>query len=825
MNTTQQFHDRMNNFDIENDVESDFKHSRYFDGLKQNYCSPNQKIDVSGLDYSFGQDKTTEQKVSVKNTQSKIGAFEEENLLLSDDKKVSQIESDLVIKQHNLIDILEHHSSKGKEKLAGDLTRKIIQEIKEEKKEGLIDQTVKKVENNEISVSDIKMPSFDLMMGISDNKSPIKNQVLVNLVDLNESKMLKVVSKGAMEEESFPQNNSTNNDNEYNNKSLTPDFAENRDEQFMNNGLSSLELRRRYKRNTNAYQNPLQNIEENHTENSKDSISPVNPPQEKLANSKHSKENDFRSFSNLKGELEEITKPLKQVKNNDSAQNERIFKKGILKQGNKAGLNNQINNFSLITEQLPNSYNFISAIINDDEVLNTELANTDISTDPNPTLQSIAERRMKLINRAYSLLPEYLAYFEEKKAMYREELKRKINFDFEARLDHVYLRMVEAEKTNQQIGLEELNVLINDTFKSILFKKTYNMMVMNQDSVIAETLNEEMISEIEDIKFQMSDLLIEMQAQKKHREQLQKQKFFWELIEDLMGLKVIKFSKVMMETKKFMGTILINDGIYIKFNATELENNELVISRINNTYYGKRNTSYNYLDPEQLSNRYIKYEETYNDKNVLLDMNLRIELLNRLISSMTKSIKKYPIVEFLQRVCSFVSLMNSLCNQIQNLRLVVDFHRLQFDGNTNQIYLLIGNTHNPRILNRYDIDIINEKSSQNINISNITHNFVDRLTGMSVDKKYDITELIQKAEQRQLQEAKYFLDKTITSNFVETIRTSWNKQLNSGKVSHDLSAYVNFMNCWEFKTVPGREFGTGKTTSLQFVDRKNKFIP
>ena len=184
------------------------------------------------------------------------------------------------------------------------------------------------------------MPSFDLMMGISDNKSPIKNQVLVNLVDLNESKMLKVVSKGAMEEESFPQNNSTNNDNEYNNKSLTPDFAENRDEQFMNNGLSSLELRRRYKRNTNAYQNPLQNIEENHTENSKDSISPVNPPQEKLANSKHSKENDFRSFSNLKGELEEITKPLKQVKNNDSAQNERIFKKGILKQGNKAGLNN-----------------------------------------------------------------------------------------------------------------------------------------------------------------------------------------------------------------------------------------------------------------------------------------------------------------------------------------------------------------------------------------------------------------------------------------------------------------------------------------------------
>jgi hypothetical protein len=54
MNTTQLFHDRMNTFDIDNDVESDFKHSRYFDGLKQNYCSPNQKIDVSGLDYSFG---------------------------------------------------------------------------------------------------------------------------------------------------------------------------------------------------------------------------------------------------------------------------------------------------------------------------------------------------------------------------------------------------------------------------------------------------------------------------------------------------------------------------------------------------------------------------------------------------------------------------------------------------------------------------------------------------------------------------------------------------------------------------------------------------
>jgi hypothetical protein len=119
-------------------------------------------------------------------------------------------------------------------------------------------------------------------------------------------------------------------------------------------------------------------------------------------------------------------------------------------------------------------------------------------------------RRRDLISRANNLAPKYLRKLQEQVKLFREESKGEIGFDFEKKLNDVYHYMKTATNENMAIPTDILHGMINDTFRSILLRDIWRMMVINQEHVIAKTLIKEMDLELKQIQQEMEDHVAEL---------------------------------------------------------------------------------------------------------------------------------------------------------------------------------------------------------------------------------------------------------------------------------------------------------------------------
>jgi hypothetical protein len=143
------------------------------------------------------------------------------------------------------------------------------------------------------------------------------------------------------------------------------------------------------------------------------------------------------------------------------------------------------------------------------------------------------------------------------------------------------------------------------------------------------------------------------------------------------------------------------------------EGNEFLVTR-QESHMCKRNISYQL--PSGQRGDYDRINEKYIGMNPLIVPEIQHDLVKAFMHDLMAKKKKYPLYDFLDRVCSFTSMIKNLVCHIDHLRITHDLQNISYDSRTKSMTILVRNFSNPRILNRFDIDLLNETSYESVSI-------------------------------------------------------------------------------------------------------------
>jgi hypothetical protein len=123
--------------------------------------------------------------------------------------------------------------------------------------------------------------------------------------------------------------------------------------------------------------------------------------------------------------------------------------------------------------------------------------------------------------------------------------------------------MKDHEVSGYEYSVQEINGMINDTFRSIMMKKIFNMVIWNQEVVISKNLEAEMEEEMREIEADMEEVLLEIQTRESERALVRKDKYFWKLLEHTMGIENIRLVTNVLQKNKSSGNFRIGEMFYI----------------------------------------------------------------------------------------------------------------------------------------------------------------------------------------------------------------------------------------------------------------------
>lgn len=388
-----------------------------------------------------------------------------------------------------------------------------------------------------------------------------------------------------------------------------------------------------------------------------------------------------------------------------------------------------------------------------------------------------------------------------------------IGFDFEKKLNNIYHFMKRSQNENILIPTDILHDMINDTFRSILLKDIWRMVITNQEVVISRTLEKEMDEELKQIQQEMNDHVAEIQTFEAERESQKKFRAFWKVVDNFMGLKLVSANNLLVEKNKIMAHFLVKEQYSIKCRMTIHDDGAIIVNRADLVCVKRcmpiPDTQEENDDPFDV------YHSEYKAKSLLMDSNVRQQLVKGFVEQELKSTKRYHLYDLLNKVCNFVELIQTLTNQLHELKILHTIQEISFDHNTDILSIFVQNQYNPRVLNKYEVDIYKQKGSQEISPQNIRHVYYDNFTGMAVNQKDDIIERVSELTPEQKKNGERFIKLNFRKEFLENIQVRWNSKINSSKEKSDLVAYITFMDNWDFKMVK-EGFGQNIKSKLEY---------
>lgn len=579
-------------------------------------------------------------------------------------------------------------------------------------------------------------------------------------------------------------------------------------------GVSTLERRRRQKRKSHN----LFASQQSQFDSKKNSMKAENRSQSQNF-PRH------KTFSSIKGELEEITKPLKKTTSNfaDEDSNNSLKKKGILKNEK----NVEVPDKKRKTLHHGIRFSEFNQILKNDAMKSHQLFTNELKTEEKPNLlkkksfenQDFHAKRMELMNRAHNIGPKYLKKLDQQVKIFREEFMNEIGFDFEKKLNDIYQFMKKSQSEQIRIPTDILHDMINDTFRSILLKDIWRMVIINQEIIISRTLEKEMDEELKQIQQEMNDHIAEIQTFEAQRELQKKFRAVWKVFYDFIGLQLVSANNLLVEKNKIMAHFLIKEQYSVKCRMTIYDDGSIIVNRADLVCLKR---SMPILDSENYyQDSYTLYHQDYRARNILNDRETRQKLIKGFVEQELKSTKRYHLYNFLNRVCNFIELISTMINQLHEIRINHNVQEISFDSNQNILNIFVSNQFNSRVLSKYELAIYNQKGFEEFTPQNIRHIYYDGMTGMAVNQKDDLTERVSELSPKQKKNGERFIKINFRKEFLENIQLRWNSKINNSKERSDLVAYIAFMDSWDFRMLKDG-FGNNIKSKLEFKGSKLK---
>lgn len=124
--------------------------------------------------------------------------------------------------------------------------------------------------------------------------------------------------------------------------------------------------------------------------------------------------------------------------------------------------------------------------------------------------------------------------------------------------------MAQAKSIDEEIPLEELHQMVNQMYQCKLYKRLMNLLMLQNEKEIADSLNAKMDQEIEQMEEETKALLSQIEVHEEKKIEARRNESFWFMMRDFLGLKLVDFHRDLLNNKKYHVRFCLCSNYFVK---------------------------------------------------------------------------------------------------------------------------------------------------------------------------------------------------------------------------------------------------------------------